>query len=352
MSEGYWNESIEKFFLFFDITYKSVKKIAPELVYGSPNFSYPSGLKYYYDFFQFAREHDIVVDFLSIHMYGCGDGLDNSTKKSRHYLTFAGNHSIPTETPERNHIPKAMKSLRKMLADNSYPDLPILMDDWNITFYPTDYTRDTCFMAPYVVDTYFKCLPNVYAMGYSSLSDVHEDFFNMDQLFSGGPGLMTYNGIPKAAYLALQMAYNFSRNIIQQGDNYVVGKTDTGYEILIYNMDFYDENYAGNTPSVISFTQRYNVFESIPDLGVHIELPVNSSECNIIKTLINRQHGSAYDTWVSMGSPAKITSGMAKYLKQVSVPAMSYHSVKTTGTLILDDIIEPHSVLHIDIREI
>ena len=148
------------------------------------------------------------------------------------------------------------------------------------------------------------------------------------------------------------MAYHFSRRILKQGDNYIVGKTDSGYEILIYNIDFYNKDYVGNDPSVISFTRRYNVFEDVPDLDFHIELPIEKGTYSIVRSLLGRNCGSSYDAWVKMGSPTDITPEISKYLDQVSTPEMSYESRSCSESLLLDESLEPHSVLHILISKI
>ena len=353
VTSGYWNETIETFFQFYDITYKTIKRIAPDIRFGSPNFSFPSGFNYYNQFFDYAVKHGIKADFLSMHLYSCGDGLDTSENEFAQYYSFEKNnlYHFPNVKPVRENIPAAVSKVKELLAAYSFPDLPIVIDDWNVTFFPTDYTRDTCFMAPFIIENYFNCYDKIFGMGFASLSDVHEDFFNTDQLFGGGPGLQTYNGIPKAAYLALKFAYNFPRRIYKKGENYIVGEIDNGYEILIYNMDFYSDDYIGNNSSVISYTQRYNVFNSVPDLNCHIELPANNTEYTIVKTLLSRQNGSSYDKWLSMGAPSHLTPEMVKYLQQTSLPSMNYRSVHADNSLIMDEILEPHSVLHIKITE-
>ncbi|MCF0229515.1 MAG: hypothetical protein HUJ76_07490, partial [Parasporobacterium sp.] len=336
---------------FYECTFKTVKKIDPDIRFCSPNFSFPAGLDWYRDFFSYASAVGIHPDFLCIHLYGSNDGLVGDEQEFIRFHSFNKEYSLPNIKPMRNAIPEAIDAIKGLISGTEYADLPIIINDWNITFFPTDYTRDTCFMAPYILENYISCDEQVYAMSFSSLSDIHEDFFNADIIFSGGPGLLTFNGIPKASYLALQMALNSCRNVCLKGRNFTVSKTDTGYEILIYNMSFYTDDYIANSSSVISFSKRYNVFESVPDLSVHIELPLNSKKCSITRTLLDRNHGSAYDVWESMGSPSDPTPEITDYLKHISIPAMSYEIKNVSGILALDEIMEPHSVIKIEIRE-
>ena len=161
--------------------------------------------------------------------------------------------------------------------------------------------------------------------------------------------MVTYTGIPKASYYAMSFVYRFTRRILKQGENYIVGKIDNGYEILIYNMQFYREDYKGNDPTVISFTNRYNVFSQVPDLDCHIELPGNGGTWHIFRAEISREHGSSYDTWVQMGSPGDMSPELSRYLSQMSAPRIQFETILMAGDIILDEIVEPHGVLFIRI---
>ena len=352
LEHGYWNESMENFFRFYQCTYQIFRSIDPRIQFGSPNFSYPAGLGDYEDFFIFAKKHHLKPDFISTHLYSCGDGQETMRQRFIEYSIFDNNYSIPNIKPERYALSRAVRQLCDVVDRYCSPDLPVIIDDWNVTFFPTDFTRDTSFMGPFVVESFFNVSDRVYGMGFAALSDIHEDFFNTDQLFNGGPGLLTYTGIPKSSYYALSMAYRFTRHLLLKGENYVVGKTDSGYEILIYHMDFYNDDYVGNDPSVISFTNRYNVFEVIPDLDCHIQLPAEKGTYSVVRSLISRRCGSSYDAWVKMGSPSDITPEITRYLMNISTPEMSFETVNSSGAIILDDVLEPHSVLHIQISRV
>ena len=349
MVNGYWNESMDRFLLFYRITYQAMKSTDPDIRLGSPNYSCPSGYEEYRYFLEYARAHRITPDFISVHLYSCGDGLLDPKPAFIEFSVFDNNYKIPNIKPVRETIPESLDILREIIDSSSYATLPIVVDDWNVTFFPTDFTRDTCFMGPMVVENYFRSSSKVYGMGFASLSDIHEDFFNTDQIFNGGPGMLTYNGIPKASYYAMSLCYRFTHRILKQGDCYIVGRIDNGYEILIYNMQFYREDYEGNDPTVISFTNRYNVFGQVPDLHCHIELPGNADTWHIFHVEINREHGSSYDTWVRMGSPGNMSSDLSRYLNQVSAPKVHVETIQTAGDIILDEVVEPHGVIYLRI---
>lgn len=347
MSNGYWNESMDRFLFFYRITYQAAKGVDPDIRMGSPNYSCPSGYEEYRYFLEYVKAHNISPDFISVHLYSCGDGLLDPKPAFIEFSVFDNDYRIPNIKPVRDTLPTSLDTLREIIDSSSFTGLPIIIDDWNVTFFPTDFTRDTCFMGPMVVENYFRCCSKVYGMGFASLSDIHEDFFNTDQIFNGGPGMFTYTGIPKASYYAMSLSYRFTRRILKQSDHYIVGRIDDGYEILIYNMQFYRDDYKGNDPTVISFTNRYNVFNEGPDLECHIELPGRAGTWNIFRAEICREHGSSYDEWARMGSPNEMPPGITQYLSQVSAPKFRFETIQTTGDIILDDVVEPHGVLFI-----
>jgi len=347
MVNGYWNESMDRFLLFYRITYQAVKNVDPEIRMGTSNFSCPSGFEEYRYFLEYVKAHNMTPDFLSCHLYSCGDGLVDPKPAFIEFSVFDNDYRIPNIKPVRDTLPASLDTLHEIIDSSSFSGLPIVVDDWNVTFFPTDFTRDTSFMGPMVVESYFRCCSKVYGMGFASLSDIHEDFFNTDQIFNGGPGMLTYTGIPKASYYAMGLSYRFSRRILKQGDQYIVGRIDNGYEILIYNMHFYRDDYKGNDPTVISFTNRYNVFSEEADLECHIELPGSAGTWHIFRAEISREHGSSYDAWVRMGSPNDMSPDIAQYLSDVSAPKLQFETIQTAGDIILDDVVEPHGVLYI-----
>ena len=344
---GYWNESMEMFFDFYRLTYDAVKKTDSAIRLGTPNFSWPSGREWYDSFLEMAGQFSVKADFLAVHLYGCADGQDSQGREFLKFSAGSGNTNLPPIVPERDFISRALDELRAILDKHGSSDLKIVVDDWNVSFFPTDYTRDTSFMGPYILENYFGVYDRVMGMGFASLSDIHEDFFNTDLQFHGGPGLMDYYGIPKAGYYAMQMAFNFNRRLMARGENYVAAAIDGGFEILLFNMDFYEENYHGADTSALSYSQRYNVFKEAGSLYFHIEIPAKAGCYEIRRNCINREHGSSYDDWLRMGSPAALTVDMVEYLKNISRPAFYCGEIETADILKIEEEVPPHGITYI-----
>lgn len=243
----------------------------------------------------------------------------------------------------------AVQQIRALAAQCGFPDTEIILSDWNVTFFPADYTRDTCFMGPYILYNYFRLYPHVAGICYTSLSDINEDFFSPDLLFHGGPGLLDHYGIPKAAYLALSAAYRLDRHIVQTGENYVIAQTESGYELLLYNLDFYDGNYRSMDTSSLSYSQRYAVFEEVHALSFHTVFPVEAGKYTITRHRVNRDAGSSYDAWLKMGSPTVLSRGLVRHLRSRCVPEIYCETLTAANSLRFDETVPPHGFVYISI---
>lgn len=352
LENGYWNESMEAFFHFYQVTYEALRQADPQLQLGTPNFSYPTGMSWYNAFFAFARKNGIRPDYISIHSYGIADGQaeNNRSLTLSHYHTGSA-HSTGFEliAPQKDYLRQQIDDVHACAEQHGFGALEILVSDWNITYLPQDYTRDTCFMAPYVLYCYSRLLGKAKGLSFWSLSDIHGEFFYSDTMFHGGPGLMDYHGVPKASYLALSFIGRLSRQILDVGEHYILAKQGDGFQLILFNLAFYDQTYRVPNPTALTYSQRYHVFEDVHSLDFHITLAAQPGAYTITHERISRDAGSSYDIWMKMGQPTDLRNGLLfKYLQDRSIPEI-YIEHATGPEIVFHAMVEPHGAVFITI---
>ncbi|ANS74546.1 hypothetical protein AWM70_08075 [Paenibacillus yonginensis] len=156
---------------------------------------------------------------------------------------------------------------------------------------------------------------------------------------------MTQFGIPKPAMLAYELLAKLGDNLIHQENGYVVTADNRGYQILAYNYCHFDDLYAIGDTSFISDTHRYNAFKDEKTIKLEIELKgIPSGHYRMITHTVNRAHGSSFDEWVKMGSPANVNHEDIQYLKAVSIPKRESHTLKIEEKWTYTSILEPHAI--------
>ena len=345
VKNSYWNESREDFFLLYRVTYNSIKNVDEEIQIGSPTFTLPNGKTWYDSFFKYCKENDIIPSFIRLSLFGTTDEYDYGSN----------NFIITDETSDthydKNTLLKVLNTLKDTIKKNNLEHLDIIASDWCTSVFPRDLIRDTCFMVPYILYNSLHMIGDVKSLSYHSLSDINETFFPNGKVFYGGAGILDFNGIKKASFYAFQLLNQLGSNIVEIGDAYIITRSKQGYQMLMYNLVYYDSLYSRNDSSALTYEERYNIYENSEDLVIHTILEVPEGAYTILKTELNRSSGSAYDVWMRMGSPQNLTPYLIDYINKQSIPHISYQRIEANPTLIMDTVIPAHGAVLLEITK-
>lgn len=347
MKGGYWHESMENFFLFYRVTYNALKNVDESLQFGGPDFSIPNGFSWYQSFFDYCRTYELRPDFLTVHLYASAFSASDRMIQNR-YLTDMTAHSYRGTTGLYQSF---FDFLHLVQQDPTFCNYPVVISDWNNTYHPKDYARDTCFMSSFIAYTLQMLIATpVQMLGFRSLCDVNEDFFPENRLFGGGPGLLDIHGLKKAAYYAFVQLNQLGSQILSKGEHYILTKNETHYQLLLFHTAFpldYDEH----LPSILSYEQRYDCYGTIPSLSMCIILNLPSGHYLMRQTEVSRTSGSAYDLWLKMGAPKYDSGEILESIRKKSSPDTFYREADVTDYLLIDITLPVHSVTLIEIAE-
>jgi len=172
------------------------------------------------------------------------------------------------------------------------------------------------------------------------------------ELFHGGLGLFTYNGLKKSQFYAFTLLSKLGSHLIARGDGYFITKEKDFFQIMLYNYQHYSDLYASGELFDMTFTNRYTPFPT-PKIK-KIILPftgLENREYIIIETIINKDHGSAFDKWIELGAMPIETAEELEYLKAVSVPKITKRKITVDNNLLTLSVeLQPHEVRLIEIK--
>ena len=231
--------------------------------------------------------------------------------------------------------------------------MPIFLTEWNNTPSQQDLLNDTCFKSCYIVKGILENYDRLDSFSYWSLTDWMGEAVQPKEMFFGGLGLFTANGVPKASYYAFKLLRQLGDTLLGRGNGWFVTRQDDRLRILLYNYRHFSHLYAQGERFDMTFTERYTPFSPEQMLDVHLSIcDVEAGRYTVTETVINRSSGSAFDQWVAMGAVELTEPGELDTLASRSTPAINKYTLSTEGgALRLDAMLDMLEVRLIEIRK-
>lgn len=350
------------FFQMYRETFLAVKSFSPNIQMGAPpmTFMHQESIEWARRFFRWELDHGIVPDFFCAQYYSVvwqpgqikidlhswqPDHLVSHTPGGSEMPLMAG---IPL-SHDPDHLEDVHTFLTQFQAELGLAQLPIWITEWNLSVSHNNLISDTLFAGCYVIKNVLEHSDGLVCLGYWSVSDFIEEQPLPDDIFHGGLGLMTVNGIRKPQFLAYQTLRQLCPEILAQDKGYIVTRSQNRVSILLYNYEHFNDIFASNKTLNVNKTNRYTPFDDQQRRPFHIRLsslparPVSES----VEFIVNRDHGSAYDYWVRMGAP---DGGKCPSLDQYRLDLLKasahplVHSIQpriSHGVLEYDAVLEP-----------
>jgi len=316
----YGFSSTEVFYHFYRRTYQVVKGCDAAIPFGMPAIFYlpDSGKEnWHLPFLRWCRENGCEPDFLNFHYYDtilAAEGLS-----SRKAFGFVASMML-RDTPDgfRNFVIQVCRDRDQHFQEK----VPIYLTEWNNTPSQQDLLNDTCFKSCYIVKEILENYDRLDSFGYWTLTDWMGEGPQPEQMFFGGLGLFTSNGIPKASYYAFTLLRQLGDTLIGRGEGWFAARSDGEYQVLLYNYRHFSHLYSIGERFDMTFTDRYTPFSPEQTLDVHLMLSgLADGDYIVQETTLSRRSGSAFDQWLEMGAmeltaPLEYTELAARSLPQ------------------------------------
>lgn len=336
----YGFSSTAAFYDFYQYTYRTVKACDPLLSFGTPPTFYIAEDNYtnwYIPFLQWCKTNQCMPDFLNFHYYDTT--LNNQEHHKNGVFGFVYSMHL-RDTPDgfQNFVNQVLSERQQLGLANT----PIYLTEWNNTPSQEDLLNDTCFKSCYIVKNILENYDRLDCFSYWSLTDWMGEAPLPKELFFGGLGLFTVNGIPKASYYALWLLRQLGSTFIGKGNGWFATRQDDRYSILLYNYRHFSHLYALGERFDMTFTDRYTPFDPVQSLDVHLSMEHMQNGSYLIReTMLNRRSGSAFDQWLEMGALEPDSEQELTVLKAHSIPKCSKYTTEVkNNTLELDAMLD------------
>lgn len=310
-------EDPQLFFQFYRRTRQAVKAVCPDIAFGSPALLYmrhgadPIWMRH---FFAFALKNGCCPEFLNIHYYA--DMLTDSDSR----VGLASSSRLPMD---HNDFRDFITAFQSLAAEYGFDHLPIYLTEWNLTFSHRNLINDTCYKSCYIAKNLLENYDRLESFGYWSLTDLLAENALPEELFHGGMGLFTLNGIRKPVFHLFRLLRLLGDDLLSQGEGYFVTRKGSGIRIITYHYVHYGSLFAAGEAFNITQTERYGIFDMSRKLSLTIPLTgLPAASYRLREFFLNREHGSAFDEWLKSGA-LPINAEEAAVLDQLASPG--YH---------------------------
>lgn len=340
------------FFSFYAKTFRALKDIDSRIKIASPPTFYllnTNDNNWYMQFTRRCIDEGLCPDALSFTFYDTT--LISSSNKSMQTFNFVQMMQLSTDQNSFTNFVNQILTEREKLG---LTDLPLYLTEWNNTPSQQDLLNDTCFKAAYLTKNILENYDRLDSFAYWSLTDLMGESPLPDKMFFGGLGLFTKNGMAKPVYYAMKLMSQLKGNCIGSGSGWFAAKDGSVYQIILYNYRHYTDLYASGEQFIVSYEDRYNLFEPQQTLDAHIRIEdAPNGDYLVQETSISRKNGSVYDLWMDAGGIEPIGKDEMEMLKQKSGPMITNYMIHANESLIeLDAILDMLEVRLITIQPI
>lgn len=334
-----WSDA-ELFYAFYASTYHAVKAIDANLLFGTPSllltpqrYTEWPGL-----FIEYCLKHDCMGDFLNVHYY------DNAFEKTKTMMNQGNMSTSVALNTDEYAFTIFINSLKYQIKKWNIPNIPIYMTEWNLTVSHRDLINDTCFKSCYIMKSILDNYDRLDSYGYWCLTDFHEELQLPENLFHGGLGLFTYNGVPKANYNIFKFLTKLGNEMIAKGNGYFITKSPYKVVLILYNYEHYSK--LTRSFDIMTDITLKNAFsqQTLAYFSVTLE-HIPSETCLIKELFVNDTQGSSFEAWLKMGAQNMDSPEYIEYLRQSSYPGLYLHREEITdGKLTIQTQLAPYEV--------
>ncbi len=328
----------ESYYTLYQHTYQTIKEFDPQLTFGSPSIFPVSTGNYDWArrYLEFTRTNNCLPEFIDIHFYSdLFEKLEHSSANFTWQLPISD---------DPDYFSKFLNKIRTFLKRSGLNRIPLYITEWNFTVSHRNLLNDTCFASCYLVKNFLENYDRASSFGYWSLTDFLEENQLPEEMYHGGLGLFTYNGVEKPTYYAMQFLSKLGNTLLASGQGYFITRRDDGsVAMILFNYEhcntLYTEEGFGLTR-----TSRYGVFSLRNALDVSITLRNLPSPLYRVKeSILNRNNGSSFDRWAA--GAQSLDHEELQWLREISRPAIYiYQTPAMEGSLQYGAALEPLEV--------
>jgi xylan 1,4-beta-xylosidase len=169
------------------------------------------------------------------------------------------------------------------------------------------------------------------------------------ELFHGGHGLFTRNGIKKPPYYGLEFLAKLKDHLIAKEDEFIATKSDDGTLVAVMsNYIHLNDLYAHGQLSTLTNERRYDAFQAQTAKNLFVRFSsLPAGNYLVEEEYVNQSHGSAFDQWMKMTNGLELPDPESEAMLKIEThPSFRLHrvSVAEDGLFKYEVTLQPHEI--------
>ena len=241
-----------------------------------------------------------------------------------------------------------LRKCRRVMEKTGFGDLPLFLYQWNLSFVVRNPFNDTAGKAAMMLHHMTDAMDLVDEAAYWQAGDYDSIGYDAPELMNGACGLMTADGIPKAAYYALLFFSELYGEVIERGEHYII--TTDGrdrYRILLFNSKQHGYSYYAVSEAELKAEELDRIYTDQDDLEITLKLEgLHKDRYDLQQELVGPGRGDLQSAWFELGREHPMTGNDVRYLRAVSVPQRHNDTVSTEkGKLVIYQRLRAHEMM-------
>lgn len=322
--EGAWGEqaAAAEYYAKFEILYQVVREYAEEMEVGGCGIriGYMGRDGFEKEFLNGWARRPVYPDFVSFLCYAYRRGEIDGDRYSRRSM-------------DNENLAHVIHKARGFMEQAGFGGRKLYVTEWNLSISDRNYINDSCFKGAYILKNALDTYGQVDLLAYFLGSDSVSEHYDSDGLLYGGCGLLSKDGVMKAAGYAFRFLSWLYPHFAGKGENYLV-TTDRhdSYAIVCHNQKMLNHRYYLSREDEI---QRESIWKYLDDrdaLALTLRLTGVADGAYQVKTYqINEQAGDALQTWGELGYERELSRNDIQYLKRMCGPKLTIQTLEAQG---------------------
>ena len=331
-------DRLPEYLKLYEHTAKAVKSVNKDYPVGGPSGAGPVFIE---ELIDYCNKKKLPLDFITYHTYGLGDGPSG--------LDQYGNRKLFLH-PSLHYVCDEANKPLSAIVKKSKKKLPVYITEWNSSYSPVDPVHDSFFAGPFILEQ-LRNTEALDSMSFWTFTDIFEENGPAPRPFHGGFGLMSYQGIPKAAYWAYKYLSLLGSTEVVSSDksSYVCRDDKGGVQILFWDLSHPTD--GGKVSNQDFFFKTVPAADKGQASVVLHNLP--AGEYDIKVHMIGFQQNDPYTLWLNAGAPSDLTREDVEELKKNSAMEPVFQTaMKVQDKVTLTMPIQANSVYFISLTPI
>jgi len=297
------------YFQLYDHTAQALKSASPRLQVGGPATAAAAWVS---EFLAHTHRAGVPVDFVSTHVYANDSVRD----------VLGTDERIPRE----QMVCRAVAKVHAQIQRSAYPDLPLILSEFNASFANEPNITDSDYMGPWLANTIRLCDGLTESMAYWAFSDVFEEQGVVRTPFYGGFGLIAADHIDKPVMNAFRLLHKLGDRRIPLESDSALATTLAPGSVALALWDYAGP--SGTGPNYLPPRQPAGASRLF-----HLLIRnVSSNDVDIWR--VDDDHGNVLKAFDAMGRPAgDLTRDQVKRLQAAALLPAPEHAWLNQGRL-------------------